>query len=86
MFKTLEELINVIRQRKGSSVEESYTKKLLDAAPERLLWGSDWPHPDHFETMPNDGELLDLMLDWTPDPVIRKMILPDNPKKLFGFS
>ena len=63
-----------------------FAQTLIKCAPERLIWGSDWPHPDHFETMPNDGELLDLMLDWTPDPVIRKMILSDNPKKLFGFS
>jgi len=40
-----------------------FAQALVARAPERLLWGSDWPHPDHFEAMPNDGDLFDLMLD-----------------------
>ena len=63
-----------------------FAQTLIEYAPERLIWGSDWPHPDHFEIMPNDGEILDLMIDWAPDANIRKMIFSENPKKLFGFS
>lgn len=58
---------------------------LVERAPERLLWGSDWPHPDYWGTMPDDADLLDLMLDWVPDEATRKCILVDNPEKLFGF-
>jgi predicted TIM-barrel fold metal-dependent hydrolase len=62
-----------------------FAQALVARAPERLLWGSDWPHPDHFEEMPNDGDLFDLMLDWSPDPGTRKQIMSDNPAELFGF-
>ena len=54
-------------------------------APERLLWGSDWPHPDHWEAMPNDGDLMDLFPQWVPDAKQQKMILSDNPAELLGF-
>ena len=57
-----------------------FAQTLIEYAPERLIWGSDWPHPDHFEIMPNDGEILDLMIDWAPDANIRKMIFSENPK------
>jgi predicted TIM-barrel fold metal-dependent hydrolase len=60
-------------------------KKLVEHAPNRLLWGSDWPHPQYFKPMPNDIRLLDQMLDWVPDEKIRKMIFVDNPAEVFGF-
>ena len=62
-----------------------FIKKLVTAAPNRLLWGSDWPHPQYFKPMPNDVLLLDMMLDWVPDEKTRKMIFVDNPAELFGF-
>ncbi len=62
-----------------------FAKALIEHNPDRLLWGSDWPHPDHFDEMPNDGDLLDLMLEWAPDEALRKKILTDNPEELFGF-
>lgn len=62
-----------------------FAQALIERNPDRLLWGSDWPHPDHFEAMPNDGDLLDLLLDWAPDEALRKKILTDNPAELFGF-
>jgi predicted TIM-barrel fold metal-dependent hydrolase len=57
------------------------------AAPDRCLWGSDWPHvatwpPKH---MPNVGELLDVLADWVPDEAARKRVFIDNPKRLYGF-
>ncbi|SFM47321.1 amidohydrolase family protein [Methylobacterium pseudosasicola] len=56
-------------------------------APERLVWGSDWPHP----TAPSDGKpddavLLDLLAEWAPDEGSRKRILVDNPGRLYGFA
>jgi len=60
-------------------------KKLVEHAPDRLLWGSDWPHPQYFKPMPNDVALLDMMLDWVPDEATRKKIFVDNPAEIFGF-
>jgi 2-pyrone-4,6-dicarboxylate lactonase len=60
-------------------------KKLVAYAPTRLLWGSDWPHPQYFKPMPNDVALLDMMLDWVPDEATRQRIFVDNPAEIFGF-
>ena len=61
-------------------------KRLVAHAPQRLLWGSDWPHVNMNErAMPNDGDLVDLLAEWVPSEATRKTILCDNPAKLFGF-
>jgi 2-pyrone-4,6-dicarboxylate lactonase len=58
---------------------------LVAANPERLMWGTDWPHPSiAAATMPDDGHLLDLLHDWTPDATTRQRILIDTPARLFG--
>jgi 2-pyrone-4,6-dicarboxylate lactonase len=62
-----------------------FIHKLVAAAPDKLLWGSDWPHPQYFRPMPNDVSLLDMMLDWVPDEATRNRIFVDNPAELFGF-
>lgn len=62
-----------------------FAKALIEHNPDRVMWGSDWPHPDHYAEMPNDGDLLDLLLDWAPDEALRQKILVDNPAELFGF-
>jgi predicted TIM-barrel fold metal-dependent hydrolase len=57
---------------------------LLRANPERLMWGTDWPHPSiPAAVMPDDGHLLDLFDEWTPDGH-RRRILVDTPARLFG--
>lgn len=58
---------------------------LIEAAPERMIWGTDWPHPFHYRTMPNDGYLLDQLADWTSDEAMRRKILVENPETLYGF-
>ena len=63
-----------------------FAQALAAAAPERLLWGSDWPHPSNTGAMPNPGELLDLLAAWVPDEGGRRRILVDNPAALYGFS
>jgi predicted TIM-barrel fold metal-dependent hydrolase len=61
-------------------------RALVRAAPERLVWGSDWPHVNmNDREMPNDGDVLDLMLEWVPDGKIRNRILSGNPARLYGF-
>ena len=58
---------------------------LLRANPERLLWGTDWPHPQiAAELMPDDGHLVDLFHRWTPDARHRRLILVETPARLFG--
>jgi 2-pyrone-4,6-dicarboxylate lactonase len=58
---------------------------LVGANPERLMWGTDWPHPSiGAEVMPDDGHLLDLFQDWTPDGPTRRTILVETPTRLFG--
>jgi predicted TIM-barrel fold metal-dependent hydrolase len=57
---------------------------LVQANPDRLIWGTDWPHPQVDATiMPNDGHLLDLFNQWTPDAATRRKILVDNPARLY---
>jgi D-galactarolactone isomerase len=58
----------------------------LKAAPERMVWGSDWPHPtEKPEHKPNDAMLFDLLADWAPDEALRERILVSNPAALYGF-
>lgn len=54
-------------------------------APERLVWGSDWPHVTE-ANKPDDAALLDLLSDWAGDERVRNRILADNPAALYGFA
>jgi len=56
----------------------------IQAAPERVVWGSDWPHPTEKEK-PNDARLFDLLTEWAPDAAQRQRILVTNPEALYGF-
>jgi predicted TIM-barrel fold metal-dependent hydrolase len=62
-----------------------YARALNEAAPERCLWGSDWPHVAHKEP-PKLGPLLDLLADWVPDEINRHKLFVENPHRLYGFS
>jgi predicted TIM-barrel fold metal-dependent hydrolase len=59
-----------------------FAAALANAAPDRVLWGTDFPHPN-VKTMPNDGELVDLFAHTFPDEALRKRILVDNPTRLY---
>ena len=63
-------------------------RAFIARAPDRMLWGTDWPHSEIYEPgrMPNDGDLLDMLLDYAPDEMVRKKILVDNPEALFDFD
>jgi D-galactarolactone isomerase len=57
------------------------------AAPERVVWGSDWPHPNLTVTQkPDDAVLLDLLSEWAPEETARHRILVENPQTLYGFT
>ena len=60
----------------------------IATAPDRVIWGTDWPHSNNFTPgkTPNDGDLADLLLQFAPDEKIRKKILVDNPARLYGFE
>ena len=73
-------------------------RALIAANPQRILWGTDWPHPNS-DPMPgygamdvrpyfqiDDGRLLNQLPVWAPDAAIRKAILVDNPARLYGFA
>ena len=55
--------------------------------PDRMLWGTDWPHPNFNRDVPvpNDGDLMDLVPLWMSDPKVQQQILVDNPAALYGF-
>jgi predicted TIM-barrel fold metal-dependent hydrolase len=63
-----------------------FARALNEAAPDRCLWGSDWPHVATWGEMPAIGDLLDLMADWVPDPERRRKLFVDNPHRLYGFG
>ena len=63
-----------------------FARALIKAAPDRIVWGTDWPHPDVKGEMPDDGPLLDLLGGWAPDATLQRRILVDNPARLYGFD
>ena len=65
----------------SSAVAQAYAK----AAPERCVWGSDWPHPGEREKKPDDAVLFDLLLTWVPDEKARHRVLVENPAVLYDF-
>ncbi len=64
-----------------------YAQAVIAAAPDRVIWGTDWPHSNNFAPghTPNDGDLVDLLAAFAPDERTRSKILVDNPAKLYGF-
>lgn len=60
-------------------------RRLLAVAPDRCVWGTDWPHPAVKGPMPDDVALLDLVPEWTSDPVLQKKLMCDNAATLYGF-
>jgi 2-pyrone-4,6-dicarboxylate lactonase len=63
----------------------SFARALIQHAPDRMVWGSDWPHVNMLNRgMPNDGDLFDLILEWAPSEQDREKILVTNPNVLYG--
>ena len=74
-----------------------YARALIAANPDRIVWGTDWPHPDSSRVegrkptdiaplyQIDDGRLLNQLPVWAPDAEVRKKILVDNPARLYGF-
>ena len=60
-------------------------RALVEYAPERCVWGSDWPHPTEAHSKPDDAVLFDLFQEWMVEEVTRLRVLVSNPAKLYGF-
>jgi predicted TIM-barrel fold metal-dependent hydrolase len=60
-----------------------FAQALLAAAPDRILWGTDWPHPNIAGDMPNDGDLVDLLGEMTSDPALIRRVTVENPERLY---
>lgn len=67
---------------------DPFAAALLAANPERVVWGSDWPHINYFEArqVPDDGMLFNLLARWLPDAEARQRVLVSNPACLYGFG
>ena len=65
-----------------------YARAVISTAPDRVIWGTDWPHSNNFAPghTPNDGDLVDLLAEFAPDEQMRMRILVDNPAALYGFE
>jgi 2-pyrone-4,6-dicarboxylate lactonase len=63
-----------------------FARSLIETAPDRCVWGSDWPHVGFWGTMPNVGDLIDLLVDWAPSAARRDAILTTNAQRLYGFE
>ena len=60
-----------------------FAQALIAVDSSRILWGTDWPHPNITKDMPNDGELVDLFGEVCPDAAVRERILVDNPTRMY---
>ena len=58
-------------------------RELLETAPDRVLWGTDWPHPNMKPHMPDDGALVDRIMTICDTPALRRQVLVDNPARLY---
>lgn len=63
-----------------------FAQAVLEVAPDRTLWGTDWPHPNIKRHMPNDGDLVDLIPLFMPDAALQQAVLVDNPDRLYKFT
>jgi predicted TIM-barrel fold metal-dependent hydrolase len=63
-----------------------FARAIVNVAPDRVLWGTDWPHPNVGRFMPNDGDLVDLVSEIAPDEVQRDKLLVRNPANLYGWA
>lgn len=84
--------IKICGAERVSSVGPPFTdavpfgQAILEVCPDRVLWGTDWPHPNIKKHMPNDGDLVDLIPLFMPDEALQQAVLVDNPQRLYGFT
>jgi len=64
----------------------AFGRAMYEAAPDRCIWGSDWPHLAYTKRMPNDADLVELLYRYLPDRQARQRVLVENPARLYGFG
>jgi 2-pyrone-4,6-dicarboxylate lactonase len=74
--------------RQGTPYDDTvdYVRALIDLAPERTVWATDWPHVLYDRPTPDDADLVELFRRFVPDAALRQRILVDAPTELFGFT
>ena len=70
-------------QQVAPEIQNAFAQKLIEVAPDRTLWGTDFPHPNIAGDMPNDGDLVDLLAEAAEDEAVRRQVLVDNPTRLY---
>ncbi|MGH8151673.1 MAG: amidohydrolase family protein, partial [Rhodanobacteraceae bacterium] len=60
-----------------------FARRLIETFPDRVLWGTDWPHPNLKAHMPDDGLLVDYISKIAPTPALQRKLLVDNPNRLY---
>ncbi len=60
-----------------------FARRIVETYPDRVLWGTDWPHPNMKSHMPDDGDLVDLLPRIAPTPALQRRLLVDNPMRLY---
>jgi 2-pyrone-4,6-dicarboxylate lactonase len=84
--------VKVSGSERASSIGPPYAdamplaRLLVERFPDRVLWGTDWPHPNFSGPIPDDGELVDLIAEIAPTAPARQALLVDNPARLYGFT
>ena len=76
---------NVVHQMGCRIRRNKVGQAYVQAAPERMVWGSNWPHPNTSDK-PDDAVLLDLLREWAPKEATRHRILIENPEALYRFA
>ena len=60
-----------------------FARRVVEEFPDRVLWGTDWPHPNLTDHMPDDGLLVDGIPHIAPTPELQRRLLVDNPMRLY---
>ena len=60
-----------------------FARRIVETFPDRVLWGTDWPHPNMKSHMPDDGDLVDLLPHIAPTAELQRRLLVDNPMRLY---
>jgi 2-pyrone-4,6-dicarboxylate lactonase len=63
-----------------------FARKLVADFGDRVVWGTDWPHPNHQGPIPDDGALVDILAEIAPSQAQRQALLVDNPQRLYRFA
>jgi predicted TIM-barrel fold metal-dependent hydrolase len=63
-----------------------FARRIARARPDRVVWGTNWPHPVRYRDMPDDGDLIDALALWLEDEAVLRDVLVGNPARLYGFS